>query len=261
MVIDRLRGAGCVFAEDEADLILAEDASADAVQALVERRVRGEPLEHVLGWALFCGIRVRVARGVFVPRRRTELLARQAMRLLAQRAAGQRRQVVLDLCCGSGAVAAAVLRGSPGPVVLEVHCVDVDPAAVACARENVVPLGGRVHCGDLYGPLDRTRYGQVDLIVANPPYVPTSAIGSMPREAREHEASVALDGGPDGLDLVRRVVGGGSGWLGRSGCVLVEVGRHQSEAALEVMSAAGLAPWVVIDADLGGVVVGGARIP
>ena len=139
-VVQRLRAAGCVWAEDEADLLLASGGDVDAK---VARREAGEPLEVVLGYATLAGVRVELDPGVFVPRRRSELL----VRLARDRAAALDTPLVVDLCCGSGAVGAAVVTGLPGAVL---HAADVDPGAVACARRNVEPLGGSVHLGDLY---------------------------------------------------------------------------------------------------------------
>src|ERR687889_1157301 len=119
-VVHRLRAAGCVFAEDEARLLLDAAGTPAELEELVQRRVAGEPLEHLLGWAEFCGLRIAVAPGVFVPRRRTELLVRQAAALAPPGA------VVVDLCCGSGAVAAVLSTLLHRP---EIHASDVDPAA------------------------------------------------------------------------------------------------------------------------------------
>src|SRR5947207_3551405 len=124
-VVAALRAAGCVFAEDEAALLAAAAASEDELDAMVARRASGVPLEHVLGWAEFCGLRIAVDPGVFVPRRRTEFLVRQAVALVPPHA------VVVDLCCGCGALGAAVAAAVPG---VELHATDVDPAAVRCAR-------------------------------------------------------------------------------------------------------------------------------
>ena len=137
--VERLRAAGCVFAEDEAQL-LAEAAGSDAeLEAMVARRVDGVPVEHIVGWAEFCGLRVAVEPGVFVPRRRTELLATTAARRASSSA------VVVDLCCGSGAVALAIATAVPG---VSVHAIDIEPAAVRCARRNLAPVDGRVYEGE-----------------------------------------------------------------------------------------------------------------
>src|SRR5688500_11534193 len=191
-VIARLRAAGCVFAEAEARLLTDATGTPSELDALVARRVGGEPLEHVLGWVEFCGLRIAVDPGVFVPRRRTEVLVREAVSLAPPGA------VVVDLCCGSGALGVALASTVGG---VELHAADLDPAAVSCARRNVGAVGGRVHAGDLFDALPSGLRGRVDLLLANVPYVPSAGIGSMPREAREHEPRRALDGGADGLDV------------------------------------------------------------
>ena len=217
VLVARLRAAGCVFAEDEAALLLAEHADDDELETLVARRCAGEPLETVLGWAQFAGLRVHVAPGVFVPRTRTELLVELADELLADCLG---RPVVVDLCCGTGAVGAALARRHPTAVV---HAVDVDPVAVACARRNLTPT--HVHAGDLLAALPAALRGGLDLVVANAPYVPTAAIASMPPEAREHEARVALDGGADGLSVHRRIAAQVGPWLATGS------GRRRDEPA------------------------------
>ncbi|HLM07927.1 MAG TPA: putative protein N(5)-glutamine methyltransferase [Blastococcus sp.] len=249
-VVDRLRAAGCVFAEDEARLLLAQARSAGELEALVERRVAGEPLEHLLGWAAFCGLRIAVDAGVFVPRRRSEALVQEAVALAAPDI------VVVDLCCGSGALGVAVASAVPG---VELHAADLDAAAVACARINVSRVGGRVHAGDLYAALPPTLQGRVDLLLANVPYVPSEAIALMPPEARLHEARVALHGGADGLDVARRVVAEAPVWLAPGGFLLVETSEHQAAAAAGIVRAAGLAARVVTDDDRGATVVVGRR--
>ncbi|KAE8764035.1 putative protein N(5)-glutamine methyltransferase [Georgenia thermotolerans] len=247
-VVARLRAAGCVFAEDEARLLLAAADDAAALEALVARRVGGEPLERVLGWVEFCGLRVAVEPGVFVPRRRTELLVAEARRGCRPGA------VVVDLCCGSGAVGAALAAA----VEVELHAVDLDPAAVRCARRNLAGRG-QVYAGDLFEPLPGRLRGRVDVVIANAPYVPTEAIALMPPEARLYEPRAALDGGPDGLTVLRRVVAAAPRWLSASGRVLVEAGERQAPVMVAAMEAAGLRARVVRDEDLGGLAVAGRR--
>jgi release factor glutamine methyltransferase len=252
-VVDRLRAAGCVFAEDEARL-LVEAASGDRLEALVRRRVAGEPLEQVLGWALFDGLRVAVEPGVFVPRRRTELLVDVADELLGA-PDGEGGPVVVELCCGVAAVAAALLHRRPG---LDLVAADLDPAAVRCARRT---LGARATVleGDLFDPLPPRLLGRVDVLVANAPYVPTSAIATMPPEARLHESPLALDGGADGLDLHRRIAGEARAWLAPGGSVLVETSEAQADATEALLAAAGLATRVHRDDDRDATVVQGRR--
>ncbi|MEU3145531.1 MULTISPECIES: putative protein N(5)-glutamine methyltransferase [unclassified Streptomyces] len=230
-VVAALRAAGCVFAEAEAELILAAASTPAHATGMVERRVRGLPLELVVGWAEFSGLRITVAPGVFVPRRRTEFLVAQAL------AQAPDASVVVDLCCGSGAVGVALADGLG---TVELHAADIDPAAVRCARRNVADLGGLVHAGDLFDALPGTVRGRVDILAANVPYVPSDEIGLLPPEARDHEPRVALDGGADGLDVLRRVAAGAPGWLTPGGCLLVETGRRQAPAAVAAFTGAGL---------------------
>lgn len=248
-VVTALRAAGCVFAEDEAELLISEARSADDLAAMADRRAAGHPLEHVLGWAGFCGLRMEVDEGVFVPRRRTEFLVRQAAALCRTDA------VVLDLCCGSGAVGAALAASLDGRI--ELHAADIDPAAVRCARRNVTPAGGHVYEGDLYEPLPTALRGRVDVLVANVPYVPAEDVGLLPPEARLHEPRVALDGGADGLGVLRRVAAGASGWLVPGGCLLVETSERQAGEAVEAVAGSGLTPRVAASEELSATVVVG----
>lgn len=238
-VISRLRSAGCVFAEEEAALLVAAAATDEELETLVRQRVAGVPLEQVLGWAEFCGLRIALDPQVFVPRRRTEYLVRRGTKVLqARRAAGAVGiPVVVDLCCGSGAVAAA-LAAAAGP--LELHAADIDPAAAACARRNVLPLGGEVHEGDLYGALPDRLRGRVHLLAVNAPYVPSGMIGTMPPEARLHEPRTSLDGGPDGLELQRRVAAAAPEWLAPGGHLLIETSRQQAPQTVRIFAGSGL---------------------
>ncbi|MFB7917613.1 putative protein N(5)-glutamine methyltransferase [Streptomyces sp. NPDC056061] len=234
-LVTALRAAGCVFAEDEAELILSTTTDPAEIAAVVERRVAGLPLEHVLGWAGFSGLRIAVDPGVFVPRRRTEFLVRQAAALAGPGA------VVVDLCCGSGALGAA-LAVQLGRI--ELHATDVEPAAVRCARRNLAGTG-RVYEGDLFEPLPATLRGRVEILLANVPYVPTDDVGLLPPEARIHEPRVALDGGADGLDVLRRVVAEAPRWLAPGGHLLVETSERQAARAVETIARSGLLPRVV----------------
>ncbi|MHB9848884.1 putative protein N(5)-glutamine methyltransferase [Streptomyces krungchingensis] len=249
-VVSALRSAGCVFAEDEAELILSTARTPDEVAVMVDRRVAGLPLEHVVGWARFHGLRVHVEPGVFVPRRRTEFLVDQAVAL----APGAR--VVVDLCCGSGAVGAALAAALGAP---QLHSADIDPAAVRCARRNVAPYSGRVHEGDLFAALPEALRGRVDILAANVPYVPSDEVGLLPSEARDHEPLVALDGGADGLDLVRRVAGDASAWLAPGGCLLVETSERQARSASEAFTRAGLDARLAVSEEMHAHVVIGFR--
>ena len=246
VIAARLRAAGCVFAEDEAQLLIGAAATPAELATLVDRRVAGVPLEHILGWADFCGLRILLDPEVFVPRRRTEFLVGQAAAVTRPDA------VVVDLCCGSGAVG-AVLAVAVGPI--ELHAVDIDPAAVRCARRNV---RGSAYVGDLYEPLPAGLRGRVDVLVANAPYVPTGEIGLMPPEARLHEPRVALDGGTDGLDVQRRVAAEASRWLAPGGQLLVETSERQAPRTVEAFARHGLIARVATSDELNATVVIGS---
>ncbi|WP_373430551.1 putative protein N(5)-glutamine methyltransferase [Streptomyces sp. B3I8] len=249
-VVVALRAAGCVFAEDEAELILAAARTPAEVAAMVDRRVVGEPLELVVGRAEFHGLRITVEPGVFVPRRRTEFLVDQALALLPDQG------LVVDLCCGSGAVGAALAASSAAP---RLHAADIDPAAVRCARRNVAPYGGHVHEGDLYAALPPALRGRIDVLTANVPYVPTDEVRLLPAEAREHEPLVALDGGADGLDLLRRVAAGAPHWLAPGGALFVETSERQAAAAVAAFTGAGLGARLARWEEFGTTVVIGVR--
>jgi release factor glutamine methyltransferase len=249
-VVAALRAAGCVFAEDEAELILAAARTPEELAVLVDRRARGLPLELVVGWAGFHGLRIAVEPGVFVPRRRTEFLVEQAL------AQAPDASVVVDLCCGSGAVGTA-LATALGQV--ELHAADIDPAAVRCARRNVGAVGGRVHEGDLFEALPGELRGRIDILAANVPYVPTGEVGLLPAEAREHEPLVALDGGADGLDVLRRVAAEASRWLAPGGCLLVETSERQAAAAVDAFATGGLRVRLAASEELYAHVVIGVR--
>ena len=252
-LVARLRAAGCVFAEEEAAVLLEAVTDRGELEALVTRRVAGEPLEHVVGYADFDGLRVAVEPGVFVPRQRTSYLVQLADEALAAVAEGP--GTVLDLCCGSGALGLALARRRPG---LRLHAVDSDPAAVACARRNLEPVGGTADVGDLDGPLPLDLRGAVDVIVANVPYVPSAAVPLMPPDSRDHEPRATVDGGGDGLVVLRRVALLAPAWLRPGGSVLSEVSEAQAGSAAAAFSAAGLQARVCHDEERDATVVVGS---
>jgi release factor glutamine methyltransferase len=232
-IVAALRAAGCVFAEEEA-AVLRSVASGAALDALVAARAAGTPLEHLVGWVEFAGRRVAVGPGVFVPRRRTELLVAQVT--------AEAPDVVVELFCGAAAVAAAVAAALPSA---EVHAADASPEALVHARRNLRP--DRVHGGDLDAGLPPDLRGRVDVLVANAPYVPTAAIATMPPEAREHEPRAALDGGPDGLDHHRRLGAAAPRWLRPGGLLVVETSVGQAAGTAAAM--VGFTTTVVRDDD------------
>ncbi|WP_416952620.1 putative protein N(5)-glutamine methyltransferase [Nocardioides sp. T5] len=245
-VAARLRAAGCVWAEDEAALLEDAAHSVAELERLLARRVAGEPLETVLGWVEFLGRRLVVTPGVFVPRRRTELLARLAGDRADAAPAGG-RPVVVEMCCGVAPVAASV-EGTDA----EVHACDVSATALACARSNAPSAA--LHRGDLYDALPGHLVGRVAVLAANAPYVPTARVADMPPEARDHEPRVALDGGADGVALHRRLAADAVRWLAPGGALLVETSPAQAGLTTGAMAAAGLATSVETDDEVGGCV-------
>jgi release factor glutamine methyltransferase len=255
-VVLRLRAAGCVYAEEEARLLCTEAHTSAELEEMVQRRVEGEPLEVIVGWAEFHGLRVHLEKGVFVPRRRTEFLVDRAIELCG--AGG----VVVDLCCGAGALGVAVATAVNGayprtPVTL--YATDVEHPAVECARRNVSSLGGSVYEGDLFEPLPRSLLGRVDVLLANVPYVPSEEIALLPPEARDYEPRVTLDGGADGLDVLRRVAADARAWLAPGGHLFVEASARQAPAAARIVTAGGLHASIMRSEDEDATVIVGMR--
>lgn len=232
-------------------MVDAASSTAD-LESMIERRVSGVPLEQVLGWAEFCGLRVHVEPGVFVPRRRTELLVSATVRLID----GVPDPVVVDLCCGTGAVAAAVHDATED---VELHASDIDPRSVHCARRNLDGLGA-VHEGDLTDALPGHLVGRVDVVVVNAPYVPSDAVVTMPTEARDHEPRVALDGGVDGVDVHRRVAGETPVWLRAGGHLVVETSSRQLPQTLRALAERGFDAHAVRADDLDATAVVGRKM-
>jgi release factor glutamine methyltransferase len=341
-IAGKLRAAGCVFAEEEARILGSSAGTRAELAEMVAQRIAGLPIEQVVGWGEFCGLRIAVDANVFVPRRRSEFLVRQAVKLARRPRPGAARRtegtsqsradaagrpadranrpadgagqsadragqsadranrpadpgnqpearagqsadranrpadrasqaparpamaadgdedasplIVVDLCCGSGAVGvalAALLGGA------ELYAVDIDPATVRCARRNMVP-GGNVYEGDLYQPLPAELLGRVDVLVANAPYVPTAEIGLMPAEARLHEPRVALDGGADGVEVHRRIAAAAPRWLAPGGYLLIETSDRQAPLTAAAVADAGLAPQVASSEEWSATVVIGS---
>lgn len=222
----RLRTAGSVFAEEEAQLLLSRARSAEELEELAALRIAGAMLEHVVGEVEFCGQQLPLGPGCFVPRRRTRLLARLAVAALRGHPASPRDLRFVEVCCGIAPIAAVVHRALP---TVSLDVADVDPVPLAHARRHLPPTAG-VHRGDLLDALPASLRGAVDVIAAVTPYVPTTALPLLPREVREHESELAVHGGEDGLDLARRLVTEAPTWLAPGGMLLLEL--HREQAAL-----------------------------
>ncbi|MFL6298721.1 MAG: peptide chain release factor N(5)-glutamine methyltransferase [Actinomycetes bacterium] len=254
-----LAAAGCVSARAEADWLLEEAVDEESLRAMVARRVAGEPLQYVIGWAPFGPLRLVVGPGVFVPRPETEGLAdRAAPRLRSRpeppggsgepRGGARVRPIAVDVCTGSGAIACFLAAEVPGARVL---ATELDPGALAWARRNADRYGVELLAGDLDEPLPAALAGRVDVLCANVPYVPSGAIATLPTDVRDHEPRLALDGGPDGLDVLRRLVARAGHWLAPGGGLLCEIGEDQAETGVALLTAAGLVE-VAVHPDLVG---------
>jgi release factor glutamine methyltransferase len=254
-----LAAAGCVSARAEADWLLEEAVDEESLRAMVARRVAGEPLQYVIGWAPFGPLRLVVGPGVFVPRPETEGLAdRAATRLRSRpeppggsgepRGGARVRPIAVDVCTGSGAIACFLAAEVPGARVL---ATELDPGALAWARRNADRYGVELLAGDLDEPLPAALAGRVDVLCANVPYVPSGAIATLPTDVRDHEPRLALDGGPDGLDVLRRLVARAGHWLAPGGGLLCEIGEDQPETGVALLTAAGLVE-VAVHPDLVG---------
>lgn len=227
-VVGALARCGSVAADLEADaLIEASGGRTTPVEALLARRLRGEPLAWITGLVRFCGLPIRVDPGVFVPRPQTQPLARRAARLLPDDG------IAVDLCTGSGAVAAVMRAGHPHARVL---ATEIDPAAAACARRN----GVDALIGDLDEPLPSTVRGRVDVVTAVVPYVPTAELHLLPRDTLEYEPRRALDGGTRGTALLMRAVGAAAKLLRPGGTVLLELGGDQAAEIGRAVTSVGL---------------------
>ncbi len=216
-VTTALRRAGCVAAREEAvEVLAAARGDQHALRELVTRRSAGEPLAWLVGAARFCGLSVPVCPGVYVPRPQSEALVREAILRLP------RRGLAVDLCTGSGAVAAALAHARPEARVL---ATEIDPVAVACARGN----GVDVRAGDMTAPLPEEIRGRVDVVTAVVPYVPTGELRLLPRDVVAYEPLAALDGGADGTDLLARAAAESSGLLRPGGSLLLELGGREAD--------------------------------
>ena len=234
-LVEQLRSAGCVFAEDEADLVLANlgSGSDTQVDAYVERRRLGEPSEYILGWADLAGVRVAVGPGVFIPRPWSESLVLRAAALLGPAGGG----TAIDLGTGSGAIALAIRALLPD---VTIWATEIDHTAARWAEINFASAEGlTVRTGDLYDALPGALTGCVDVIVGSLPYVPGDGLDALPRDHLVHEPLAAFDGGDGGLATVRRAIEGAPRWLRRPGYILLEIGVGQGASALGIAAAKG----------------------
>lgn len=219
--ITRLRAAGCVFADEEADILCSAATTPTDLDALCRRRESGEPLEHIVGWVRFGGLHLAVGPGVFVPRQRSLLLARLAVAAACEHS----EPVVLEAFCGVAPIGAAIRTSVPGAAI---HVADRDATALAYARRNV-GTQARLHHGDGLAALPAGLRRRITVIAAVPPYVPEAARGLLPHEAVDHEPPVALFAGADGLDRIIELIDGADDWLADAGVLLIEMNAAQAQ--------------------------------
>ena len=254
-VAQRLTAAGIAPARTEARWLVehaeagGEGAVEDRLEGLVRRREAGEPLQLLLGRWPFRTVELELAPGVFLPRPETEVVAGVAVRYAT--AAGP-QPVVAEPCTGTGAIAASLLAEVPG---VQVHASDIDPGAVALARRNLAAVAGAerftVHAGDLLTQLPEQLRGQLDLLVANPPYLPSSDVDHLDIEVADHDPPAALFAGPDGHEVVDRLLELARAWLRPTGTVVLEIDARRGPAALIAAAGAGF-PAAELVTDLTG---------
>ena len=214
----QLAAAGCIAPEEEAaELIDAAGGDPSELESLVARRVDGEPLPWLTGRIRFCGIDLIVRPGTYVPRWQTEPLARRAVQLVPPTG------TAIDLCTGIGAVAAVIAAARPGARIL---ATELDETAVACARMNAPDA--EVFAGHLDDPLPGDRAETADVVTAVVPYVPSEELHLLPRDVREHEPRIALDGGPAGTAVLLEVIARSPRLLRSGGSLLLELGGDQA---------------------------------
>ena len=237
-VVARLAAAGCVAAEAEAAELVAAAPEPAALAPMIDRRARGEPLPWIVGSMSFCGLRLGIRPGVYVPRWHTERLARRAAARLPECG------VAVDVCTGSGAVARWLQQSVPSATVL---ATDIDPRAVACARDN----GVDAFVGHLDDPLPDDLAGSVDVLTAVVPYVPTEALPFLPPDVLAYEPRRALDGGEGGLSVLTELVDRSVRWLCPGGWFLAELGGDQAAPVSAAMEIAGFVDVAVLQDEEG----------
>lgn len=252
------KARGCqriqLYTDYDAELSPAERTT---MRDLVKRRATLEPVAYLVGFREFFGLDFEVTRGVFIPRPDTETLVVEALRILKDRPAPQ----VLDLCTGSGCIPVSIAVNCPAA---QVTTVELDPQVAEVARRNVdrhkVPDRLTILRGDLFEPLRQTGSGaaagsaarRFDVITSNPPYVCDGEIATLIRDIRDHEPHLALRGGADGLDVVRRLVADGPEFLSPDGFMLLEIAHAQADEVVALFARSGQFHPARMARDLGG---------
>ena len=231
-----------------------DEYRADAYFGLIDRRAAGEPLQYILGSQEFMGLNFAVNPSVLIPRQDTETLVELALKRVGEK---KRSLSILDMCCGSGAIAVSMAHFLPKA---KITACDISPEALEVARGNAARngLNGRIEFreSDLFFMTKRKKTVRIkdsfDMILSNPPYIPTQDIDTLQTEVRDHEPIKALDGGSDGLDFYRRIAEDASGSLKKDGLMFLEIGCDQAEAVTSLLSGAGYYSEIEVHKDLTG---------
>lgn len=206
---------------------------------LIDSRAEGTPLQHITGSQEFMGLNFQVNKKVLIPRQDTEILVEKALGMVKEKRAFKRRVRILDLCCGSGAIAISLAYHLCNQNIKAfLFASDVSPDAISIARNNSVLNKVDRHIrfieGDLFKPFPKDRRGkgkqQFDFILSNPPYIPSGVIPTLMREIKDHEPIIALDGGADGLDFHKRILKEAHSYLVKGGVLALEIGYDQGDS-------------------------------
>ncbi len=231
-----------------------DEYRADAYFGLIDRRAAGEPLQYILGSQEFMGLNFAVNPSVLIPRQDTETLVELALKRAGEK---KRSLSILDMCCGSGAIAVSMAHFLPKA---KITACDISLEALEVARGNAARngLNGRIEFreSDLFFMTKRKKTVRIkdsfDMILSNPPYIPTQDIDTLQTEVRDHEPIKALDGGSDGLDFYRRIAEDAFGSLKKDGLMFLEIGCDQAEAVTSLLSGAGYYSEIEVHKDLTG---------
>ncbi len=231
-----------------------DEYRADAYFSLIDRRAAGEPLQYILGSQEFMGLNFAVNPSVLIPRQDTETLVELALKRAGEK---KRSLSILDMCCGSGAIAVSMAHFLPKA---KITACDISPEALEVARGNAARngLNGRIEFreSDLFFMTKRKKTVRIkdsfDMILSNPPYIPTQDIDTLQTEVRDHEPIKALDGGSDGLDFYRRIAEDAFGSLKKDGLMFLEIGCDQAEAVTSLLRGAGYYSEIEVHKDLTG---------
>lgn len=250
VLLSHVRGCPRIKLYTDYETPLSDDERA-RMRELVKRRAEAEPVAYLVGYREFFSLRFAVGPGVLIPRPDTETLVMAALDIAKTRIGPTR---ILDLCTGSGCIAVAIAKNHPRA---ELTAIDLDAKALKFAEQNIQAhdVGQRIKllAGDLFAPLSGNE--RFDIIVSNPPYVSSSEIPTLDADVRNHEPLQALDGGPDGLDIIRRIVNEAPAHLANDGILMFEISPEQALAATSIMTVAGY-----VDAGLKKDLSGQARV-